>query len=242
MTSWAAVQPTSGCEPAPRPSVACTPIWMMRSAREVVSAWASVLATTKSTPWRPAAIMLLTALPPAPPTPNTVIRGFSSRMSGIFKLMLMGCLSEAFAKPLSHPGEIAARPRLDVPRVARFEMFQVRKLRIDQKPSRHGEGRSPGGLRQPRNAKRTAHAHRPAQNAGRQFANAGQLTGSAGENNAALRFCGKRRRCKAVAHHLEDLLSARLDDPREFGPRHKAWRLTVLAADGRYGDHIALIR
>jgi hypothetical protein len=28
-------------------------------------------------------------LPPAPPTPNTVIRGFSSRMSGIFKLMLM---------------------------------------------------------------------------------------------------------------------------------------------------------
>jgi hypothetical protein len=28
-------------------------------------------------------------LPPAPPTPNTVIRGFSSRISGIFRLMLM---------------------------------------------------------------------------------------------------------------------------------------------------------
>jgi hypothetical protein len=28
-------------------------------------------------------------LPPAPPTPNTVILGFNSRMSGIFKLMLM---------------------------------------------------------------------------------------------------------------------------------------------------------
>jgi hypothetical protein len=33
--------------------------------------------------------MLLTALPPAPPTPNTVMRGFSSRMSGIFKLIVM---------------------------------------------------------------------------------------------------------------------------------------------------------
>ena len=37
-------------------------------------------------------IMLLTALPPAPPTPNTVIRGFSSRMSGIFRLMRHVCL------------------------------------------------------------------------------------------------------------------------------------------------------
>ena len=36
-----------------------------------------------------AVIMLLTALPPAPPTPKTVILGFNSRMSGIFRLMLM---------------------------------------------------------------------------------------------------------------------------------------------------------
>src|SRR5262245_21296809 len=62
---------------------------MMRSAFEVVSACASVLATTKSTPCRPLVIMLLTALPPAPPVPNTVIRGLSSRISGIFRLMVM---------------------------------------------------------------------------------------------------------------------------------------------------------
>src|SRR5262249_43658941 len=62
---------------------------MMRSAFDMVSACASVLATTKSTPCRPAAIMLLTALPPAPPTPNTVIRGFISRMSGIVRLIVM---------------------------------------------------------------------------------------------------------------------------------------------------------
>jgi hypothetical protein len=63
---------------------------MMRSAFDMLSAWASVLATTKSTPRSPAVIMLLTALPPAPPTPNTVIRGLSSRMSGILRLMVMG--------------------------------------------------------------------------------------------------------------------------------------------------------
>jgi hypothetical protein len=56
----------------------------------MVSAWASVLATTKSTPWSPALIMLLTALPPAPPTPKTVIRGFNSRLSRLFKSVLNG--------------------------------------------------------------------------------------------------------------------------------------------------------
>ena len=97
ITSSAAARPTSGCEPAPRPSVTVTPIWMMRSARDLARAWASVLATTKSTPWSSASIMLLTALPPAPPTPKTIIRGFNSRMSGIFKLMLMACLISAGA-------------------------------------------------------------------------------------------------------------------------------------------------
>jgi hypothetical protein len=66
---------------------------MMRSALDVVSACASVLATTKSTPISPLVIMLLTALPPAPPVPNTVIRGLSSRMSGIFRLMVMSASS-----------------------------------------------------------------------------------------------------------------------------------------------------
>src|SRR5262249_10645899 len=57
------------------------PRWMMCLALDLVSAWASVLATTKSTPCKPAAIMLLTALLPAPPTPNTLIRAFISRIS-----------------------------------------------------------------------------------------------------------------------------------------------------------------
>src|ERR1700691_1973473 len=60
---------------------------MTRSAREEVSACASVLATTKSTPISPETIMLLTALPPAPPMPHTIMRGFNSRSSGALRLI-----------------------------------------------------------------------------------------------------------------------------------------------------------
>ena len=58
--------------------VTVTPSWIRRSVLANCSCWASVLATTNSTPSSPASIMLLTALPPAPPIPNTTIRGFSS--------------------------------------------------------------------------------------------------------------------------------------------------------------------
>src|SRR3954469_5080727 len=54
------------------------PSWTRRSASDWPSAWASVLATMNSTPSSAALIMLLTAFPPAPPTPMTVIRGLIS--------------------------------------------------------------------------------------------------------------------------------------------------------------------
>src|ERR1700751_5640931 len=161
----------------------------MRCAFDIVSACASVLATTKSTPCNPAVIMLLTALPPAPPTPKTVIRGFNSRISGIFKLMLMACLfsaragspaecrrpgrgqfvmpngplSEALAKPSSDPSDVAAGPCCGLPHVARFVVFVVCRLRIGQKPRRGGESRPLGGFGQARNAERSADPDRSAQ-------------------------------------------------------------------------------
>ena len=45
--------------------------------------------------------MLLTALPPAPPTPNTVIFGFSSLISGIFRLIVMA--SSSVLTPVGRP-------------------------------------------------------------------------------------------------------------------------------------------
>src|SRR5690606_28279319 len=96
MHSSAAARPTSGSAPAPSPSVTLAPSWISRSDFDMVSACASVLATTKSTPLRPAVIMLLTALPPPPPTPNTVMRGLSSVMSGFLRLMVIVLVLLAF--------------------------------------------------------------------------------------------------------------------------------------------------
>src|SRR5580700_2875611 len=102
ITSSAAARPTSGCEPAPSPWVTTRPAWITRSAFDIKSACASVFMTTNSTPWRPLSIMLLTALPPAPPTPKTVIRGFSSRMSGALRLIVIA-LASSSGSPIRTP-------------------------------------------------------------------------------------------------------------------------------------------
>ena len=74
VSSTAAWRPTSGFAPAPRPLVSLWPIWILIGARLARRAWRSVLIAMNSTPWRPAAIMRETALPPPPPTPTTLIR------------------------------------------------------------------------------------------------------------------------------------------------------------------------
>jgi len=90
--------------PAPRPSVTLAPIWILRGALDCASDWASVFAMTNSTPSSFDEIMLLTALPPAPPTPRTVIRGFSSVISGALSLIVMTVLLSAFHfVSLNHP-------------------------------------------------------------------------------------------------------------------------------------------
>jgi len=71
--SWAALLPVSGFEPAPSPRVNFGPSWIFVSARELLSAWTSVLATMNSTPLTSSSIIRLTAFPPAPPTPITLI-------------------------------------------------------------------------------------------------------------------------------------------------------------------------
>ena len=62
---------------------------MICSACDDASAWASVLATRKSTPDRPEVIILLTALQPPPPTPQTMMRGFNSLSSGALRLIVI---------------------------------------------------------------------------------------------------------------------------------------------------------
>src|SRR5215467_6850229 len=75
---------------------------MRRSTPEEANACASVLATMNSAPVSPAAIILLTALPPAPPTPITTMRGF-----------MIVSPSKALLEPLSHPLQVALRRSAD---------------------------------------------------------------------------------------------------------------------------------
>ncbi len=58
--------------------------------------------------------MLLTALPPAPPTPKTVIFGFSSLMSGIFRLIVMALVLTHSA--VSRPSAFVLPDRAPPPR------------------------------------------------------------------------------------------------------------------------------
>ena len=71
--SSAACRPMSGSEPAPRPRVRSRPTASFTSASLRMSACASVLTATNSTPLRPASIIRLTALTPPPPMPTTLI-------------------------------------------------------------------------------------------------------------------------------------------------------------------------
>ena len=74
VSSSAALRPCSGSAPAPRPLVSMWPICSLIGARHLASAWRSVLAAMNSMPRSWASIMRLTALPPPPPTPMTLMR------------------------------------------------------------------------------------------------------------------------------------------------------------------------
>ncbi len=71
--SSAALAPTSGFAPAPRPRVSSRPMSSLTSASLMRSACASVLIAMNSTPLSPTSIIRLTALTPPPPIPTTLM-------------------------------------------------------------------------------------------------------------------------------------------------------------------------
>ena len=71
--SSAALRPTSGFAPAPRPRVSSRPMSSLTSASDISRAWASVFTAMNSTPLSPTSIIRLTALTPPPPMPTTLI-------------------------------------------------------------------------------------------------------------------------------------------------------------------------
>ena len=101
--------------------------------------------------------------------------------------------SEAFPKPSSDAGEIAARPCSPRCRVRRgSKCSRCGELRIDEQPGRDREGRA---FRCPPAARRCRAAGRAATGGSRmrrrEFREAGELAGAAGEDDAAARL-GRR--------------------------------------------------
>ncbi len=80
-SSSAALRPFSGSAPAPKPLVTAAPMPILTAALFELRACASVLIATNSTPSRPKLIIVLTALPPEPPHPTTLIRAWYSWVS-----------------------------------------------------------------------------------------------------------------------------------------------------------------
>src|SRR3954447_5064437 len=81
--------------------------------------------------------MLLTALPPAPPTPATMMRGLSSRSSGALRLIAIALTSflETFLQPSPDASDVTVCSRCREIRLpVRLEMLHGRELRIDRQP------------------------------------------------------------------------------------------------------------
>jgi hypothetical protein len=70
--------------------------------------------------------------------------------------------SEALAKPSSDLSEIAVSPCPELPRMPRFDVFEMRVLRIDQQTRGNRERRVLGFTGEPAKAERAADAYRPA--------------------------------------------------------------------------------
>src|SRR5271170_710325 len=242
---------------------------MIRSAREEVSAWASVLATIKSTPDRPETIMLLTALPPAPPTPHTMMRGFSSLSSGAFRLIDMlaslrwtpagadwnacslspsprlkrGPLTplETLLEPTSDPRRVPAFALMGTRELARdCVIFEARHLRINHQTDRGGESGALAGFRQPFDPERPPDARLAGDDCARELRHPGELACAPGHHQPAAGLGRVSGSAQPVAHELEDLLAPRADDSRELGLRQMAWMIRLVAQPVG-GDGLAVV-
>src|SRR5262245_27641899 len=114
-----------------------------------------------------------------------------------------------------------------MPRSTRFDMLEVRRLRVHQKTRRDGEGRSLGGVWQPGNAERQADADRTIEDIGGKLRQTRELAGAAGEDDAGARLRREWRFGEPVAQHLQDFLDARLDDAHQIGARYELRRLAL---------------
>src|SRR5580692_5054549 len=123
--------------------------------------------------------------------------------------------SEALTKPSSDFPKIAVGPCPELPRVPRFDMFEVSVLRVDQKAGRHRKGCALGLVGKTAETERTADSHRAVEDSGGKFQRARELAGAAREDDTGSRLRRKGRIRKPVPHHLKYLLGTVPDNVRD---------------------------
>src|SRR5262245_7258564 len=231
----ATARASSGFAPAPRPLV---PSWIWFAALLRESTCASVLTAMNSTPCTPSSIMWFTALPPAPPTPTTLMIGPLTSPSTISNMLLSPCrletatrLLKVSLKPLPHA------PEHGLERAALARKLSVLHLRhtLEQKPHRGGVARRAHDFGEAALVARQAQAHGHVEDLLAQLHHSLHRRGASGEHHAAREQLLEPRLAQHLLHERKQLLRARLDHLGERLARHRARRAL---ADPRDLDHV----
>src|SRR2546425_6817815 len=260
-SSSAARRPTSGLAPAPRPCVSLAPSCTLTGASEARSAWLSVFAAIRSTPPKVDSTMRLIELPPAPPSPMTLIfapsrvssswnNGRRPRSPSISASLLASASRvpparrasrfsspsglEDFTEPLGH----APRDAHEQAAVARVEGppgGRPAPRAVDGEPDTGRVDRAPHHVGEPTERRGNADPHRQVENLLGQVGHAFHDRRAAGDDDA-----GRRRILEPATGQLsrdqrEDLLDARLDDLRQDLPGELA---RLAPADRRHLDRL----
>src|SRR5262249_41401274 len=142
--------------------------------------------------------------------------------------------SEALAKPSSDLSEITVRPCLELPRMPRFDMFEMSVLRIDQEPGRNRKRRGLRLRRQPAKSERPADAHGPAKNLGGKLGDAGHLRGAAAQDDARGGLRQKGKTGRRVPAHFKNPLDGGADVVGDRGAEYDLRNPPIFAPGRRH--------
>src|SRR5712691_111015 len=246
--SSAASRPRVQSPPAPRPRVILLPIWTLTSAWQRSSACLSVLTAMN---WTLSAfeIMRLTALPPPPPQPTTLIRArpscnslsfttsswckfaFAMASSSWFRV----CSLEKISKP-PHCLLIGRTERHLLPGVVVVARACLHAP-LDQ-PDRNRERRALRTVGQTGDAGWRAEPDRGVEDELGGVGRAHETRTAAGDDDARGQEPVEAALADLLAGHLEDLLHARADDLGEEAPREG---VDAIAADLAHLDLLAVV-
>src|SRR5690242_13610104 len=238
VSSSAALRPTSGLAPAPRPLVSFAPSCNFAGACESFSACKSVLAAMNSTPSSFARIMRFTALQPPPPTPMTLI--FAGCNSSLKLMRIPASLGVIVCRPLHQIRRVSlAGSRSACEHGFQFGYQGPRALRTGTARPCAGQHQSHyrGVLRlsylfrEVRQTFRLRDAHGQMERMLDEVIQATQTRAASGENKSRGHLAVEADTLEVVANEREQFHGARFDDVREHVRENLARRAVADAGD-----------